>query len=104
MHAPPCDRRGRTNKVGPERDGLDGRTSGSAAGDSHSDANKKSGTVRDRANVEKSIADPCATIPGTKMIVPGITNLKKVESLRAYAGRFGPDGQKKRVRRSRSRR
>lgn len=86
---------GAKNKVGPELNGLDGRHSGSAPGYSYSEANKKSGIVWDKANFEKYINDPRGTIPGTKMIFPGIKNPKEVDNLWAYVSQFGPDGKKK---------
>jgi cytochrome c len=86
---------GAKNKVGPELNGLDGRHSGSVAGYSYSEANKKSGVVWSKETFEKYIADPRAKIPGTKMIFPGIKNPKEVENLWAYVSQFGPDGKKK---------
>ncbi len=83
------------NKVGPELNGLDGRHSGTAPGYSYSDANKNSGIVWNEANFKKYIHDPRATIPGTKMIFPGVKNEKQVDSLWAYLKQFGPDGNKK---------
>jgi cytochrome c len=86
---------GAKNKVGPELNGLDGRHSGTAPGYSYSEANKKSGIVWNEANFKKYIHDPRATIPGTKMIFPGVKNEKQVDNLWAYLKQFGPDGGKK---------
>lgn len=86
---------GAKNKVGPELNGLDGRHSGTAAGYSYSEANKKSGITWTKDTFEKYITDPRATIPGTKMIFPGIKNEKERDNLWAYISQFGPDGQKK---------
>jgi len=83
------------NKVGPELNGLDGRHSGSTPGYSYSDANKNSGIVWNEANFKKYIHDPRATIPGTKMIFPGVKNDTQVDNLWAYLKQFGPDGNKK---------
>jgi cytochrome c len=86
---------GAKNFVGPELNGLDGRHSGSAAGYSYSDANKNSGIVWNETTFKEYIKDPRATIPGTKMIFPGIKNDKEVDNLWAYLKQFGPDGKKK---------
>jgi cytochrome c len=86
---------GAKNKVGPELNGLDGRHSGTAPGYSYSAANKNSGIVWNEQNFKKYIHDPRATIPGTKMIFPGVKNEKEVDNLWAYLKQFGPDGKKK---------
>jgi cytochrome c len=83
------------NKVGPELNGLDGRHSGTAPGYSYSDANKSSGIVWNEATFKKYIHDPRATIPGTKMIFPGVKNEQQADNLWAYLKQFGPDGNKK---------
>ena len=86
---------GAKNKVGPERNGIDGRHSGTAPGYSYSEANKKSGVTWDKTQFLEYIKDPRAKIPGTKMIFPGIKNEKEAESLWAYLSSFGADGKKK---------
>ena len=86
---------GAKNKVGPELNGLDGRHSGSVAGYSYSDANKKSGIVWNEETFKKYIKDPRAMVPGTKMIFPGISKEKDVGNLWAYVKQFGADGKKK---------
>ncbi len=86
---------GAKNKVGPELNGLDGRKTGSAPGYNYSNANKNSGITWNKEAFEKYITDPRATIPGTKMIFPGIKNDKERDNLWAYISQFGPDGKKK---------
>ena len=83
------------NKVGPQLNGLDGRTSGSTAGYNFSDANKKSGITWNEATFLDYIKDPRAKIPGTKMIFPGIKNETEAKALWAYLKQFGADGKKK---------
>jgi len=83
------------NKVGPQLNGLDGRTSGSASGYNFSDANKKSGITWNEATFLDYIKDPRAKIPGTKMIFPGIKNETEAKNLWAHLKQFGPDGKKK---------
>ena len=83
------------NKVGPELNGIDGRSSGSAPGDNYSDANKKSGITWNEAAFMEYIKDPRAKIQGTKMIFPGIKNETEAKDLWAYLKQFGADGKKK---------
>jgi cytochrome c len=83
------------NKVGPQLNGLDGRPTGSAAGYSYSDANKKSGITWNEATFLEYIKDPRAKIPGTKMIFSGIKNETEAKNLWAYLKQFGADGKKK---------
>ena len=83
------------NKVGPELNGIEGRSSGSAPGYNYSDANKKSGITWNEAAFMEYIKDPRAKIPGTKMIFPGIKNETEAKDLWAYLRQFGADGKKK---------
>jgi cytochrome c len=83
---------GATNLVGPELNGLDGRHSGSVAGYSYSDANKKSGIVWGEATFKEYIQDPRAKIPGTKMIFAGIKNEQEINDLWAYVKQFDAEG------------
>jgi cytochrome c len=80
------------NKVGPEQNGLDGRTAGTVAGFNYSEANKKSGIVWNDATFKEYIADPRAKIPGTKMIFPGIKDPKEAGDLWAYIKQFDAEG------------
>ena len=80
------------NKVGPEQNGLDGRTAGTVAGYTYSEANKKSGIVWNDATFKEYIADPRAKIPGTKMIFPGIKDPKEAGDLWAYIKQFDAEG------------
>ena len=51
---------GAQNKVGPEQNGLDGRTAGTVAGYTYSEANKKSGIVWNEETFKQYIVDPRA--------------------------------------------
>jgi cytochrome c len=84
---------GAANKVGPELNGLDGRTAGTAPNYSYSDANKNSGIVWNEATFKEYIVNPMAKIPGTKMAFPGIKNETEIGNLWAYLKQFGPDGK-----------
>ena len=83
---------GAVNKVGPEQNGLDGRTAGTVAGYTYSAANKNSGIVWSDATFKEYIADPRAKIPGTKMIFPGIKDPKEATDLWAYIKQFDAEG------------
>jgi cytochrome c len=86
---------GAENKVGPELNGLDGRSAGTAAGFNYSDANKNSGIVWNEATFKDYIQSPQTKIPGTKMVFPGITNPQEVDDLWAYIKQFDANGEVK---------
>ena len=93
----PCHDVGPTakNKVGPVLNGLDGRKSGSVAGDSYSDANKGSGITWNDASFLEYIKDPKAKIPNTKMTFAGIKNEDEAKNLWAYLKQYDADGKTK---------
>ena len=84
---------GAANKVGPQLNGLDGRTAGTAANYSYSDANKNSGMVWNEASFKEYIVSPMAKIPGTKMAFPGIKNETEIANLWGYLKQYGADGK-----------
>jgi len=57
---------GAKNFVGPELNGLIGRTTGSVPDYNYSDANKNSGITWDEAKLKEYLANPKGVIPGTK--------------------------------------
>jgi cytochrome c len=83
---------GAQNKIGPELNGLDGRTAGTVPNFDYSDANKSSGIVWNEATFEEYIKNPQAKIPGTKMIFPGIKNEQQAKDLWAYVSQFDANG------------
>jgi len=93
----PCHDVGPTakNKVGPQLNGLDGRTSGTIAGYNYSDANKSAGIVWNEASFLDYIKDPKAKIPNTKMVFVGIKDLAEAKNLWAYLKQFDADGKQK---------
>ena len=86
---------GAKNKIGPELNGLDGRTAGTIPDFSYSDANKNSGIVWGEAKFKEYIQDPRGVVPGTKMIFAGIKNPQEINDLWAYVSQFKADGSKK---------
>ncbi|KPF62602.1 hypothetical protein IP69_20190 [Bosea sp. AAP35] len=85
---------GAKNIVGPQMNGLFGRTAGTVEGYSYSAANKNSGITWDEAVFAEYIKDPRAKIPGTKMVFAGIKNEKEIGDLTAFLKQFGKDGKK----------
>lgn len=72
------------NKVGPSLHGVVGREAGSIADFDYSDANKNSGITWTPEQLFTYLADPQATIPGTKMIYPGLKDAQQRADLIAY--------------------
>ncbi|WP_376984520.1 c-type cytochrome [Bosea sp. R86505] len=91
-----CHQIGETAKniVGPQLNGLFGRTAGTVEGYSYSAANKNSGITWDEAVFAEYIKDPRGKIPGTKMVFAGIKNEKEIADLTAFLKQFGKDGKK----------
>ncbi len=77
------------------KNGLDGRHSGTAEGYSYSDANKNSGITWNEVQFKDYIKDPKAKIPGTKMVFAGIKNEKEASDLWAFLARYDKDGKTK---------
>src|SRR5271166_5870439 len=72
------------NMIGPSLFGIVGRKAGTIEGFHYSAANKSSGLTWDEATLEKYLADPKATVPGTIMTYPGLKNGAQREDLVAY--------------------
>ena len=81
------------NGVGPELNGLFGRTSGSVAGYNYSDANKSSGITWDEAVFAEYMRNPKAKIPGTKMAFAGLKDEKQIADLTVYLKQFDASGK-----------
>jgi cytochrome c len=85
---------GAKNAVGPELNGVVGRKAGTVEGYSYSPANKNSGLTWDDATLKEYLKNPRAKIPNTKMIFPGLSNEKDIDSVIAYLKQFDPAGKK----------
>jgi cytochrome c len=72
------------NKVGPSLFGVIGRKSASLDGYDYSEAMKKFDHAWDAQSLDTYLADPRATVPGTKMIFPGIKDNKERDDVIAY--------------------
>ena len=72
------------NRVGPSLFGVVGRKSGSVDGFHYSDGNKNSGLTWDQATLDKYLADPRGTVPGTTMTYAGVKNEEQRRDIIAY--------------------
>ncbi len=72
------------NRVGPTMFGVVGRKSGSVEGFHYSDGNKNSGLTWDQATLDKYLADPRGTVPGTTMTYAGVKNDEQRRDIIAY--------------------
>ncbi|KZE33697.1 cytochrome c family protein [Chelatococcus daeguensis] len=81
------------NKIGPQLNGLFGRTAGSVEGYTYSPANKQSGITWTEETFANYIKDPRGAIKGTKMVFAGIRNEQEVRDLTAYLRSFAADGE-----------
>ncbi len=73
--------------VGPEQNNLIGSAAGSRPGYNYSPAMKEAGAkglVWTPENLNKFLENPKATVPGTKMVFPGLKNAKDREDVIAY--------------------
>ena len=72
------------DRVGPRHCGLIGRRAGSVAGFDYSDAMKQSKLTWTQENLERFLADPPGTVPGTTMTYAGVPDAKERADLIAY--------------------
>ena len=72
------------DRVGPRHCGLIGRRAGSVAGFDYSDAMKQSKLTWTRENLDRFLADPLGTVPGTTMTYAGVPDAKERVDLIAY--------------------
>jgi cytochrome c len=72
------------NKIGPSLFGIVGRKAASVDNFNYSEAMKKFDHTWDAETLDTYLADPRATVPGTKMIFPGIKDEKERQDVIAY--------------------
>ena len=72
------------NKLGPSLFGVVGRKSATLDNFNYSEAMKKFDQVWDEETLDKYLADPRGTVPGTKMIFPGIKDKTERDHVIAY--------------------
>ena len=80
------------NRVGPQLNGLFGRTAGSVEGYRFSDANANSGIVWSEDIFAEYIRNPRGYIPGTKMAFVGLKKDDEIANITAYLKQFQTDG------------
>jgi cytochrome c len=72
------------SRTGPKHCGLLGRRAGAVPGYEYSDAMKRSKLVWNESTLERFLADPLKTVPGTKMTYAGVTDRRERADLIAY--------------------
>jgi cytochrome c len=72
------------NKIGPSLFEIVGRKSATLENFNYSDAMKKFDHTWDEETLDTYLADPRATVPGTKMIFPGIKDKTERDDVIAY--------------------
>lgn len=72
------------NRTGPKHCGVVGRHAGSVPGYDYSPAMKKSSIVWDEKTLNRFLADPLKTVPGTTMTYAGVPDAKDRADLIAY--------------------
>ena len=72
------------NKIGPSLFGVFGRKSATLEDFNYSEAMKKFDHTWDEGTLDEYLADPRATVPGTKMIFPGIKDKTERDDVIAY--------------------
>jgi cytochrome c len=72
------------NRGGPSLFGTVGRKAGGVDGFHYSDGNKNSGLTWDQATLDKYLADPRGTVPGTTMTYAGVKNEEQRRDIIAY--------------------
>ena len=72
------------DRVGPRHCGVIGRPAGSVAGFEYSPAMKRSKLTWTRESLERFLADPIGTVPGTTMTYAGVPDAKERGDLIAF--------------------
>jgi cytochrome c len=84
------------DRTGPRHCGLFGRRAGSVPGFAYSDAMKRSKLVWNAKTLDRFIANPLKTVPGTAMGYAGVTDARERADLIAYLESAGKSGECKR--------
>jgi len=80
------------NGVGPQLNGVVGRTSAAVADYRYSPAMQAAGLTWDAATLMAFLQKPQAVVPGTKMTAAGLTKEADFANLLVYLEQFGPTG------------
>jgi len=77
------------DRVGPRHCGLLGRRAGKVPGFRYSDAMRRSKLTWDVKTLDRFLADPTKTVPGTTMTYAGVTDAKERADLIAWLDAAG---------------
>lgn len=77
------------DRVGPRHCGLIGRHAGAVPGFAYSQSMKASGIVWNARTLDRFLADPLRTVPGTTMTYAGVPESRERTDLIAYLARAG---------------
>lgn len=77
------------DRAGPRHCGLLGRRAGTVPGFDYSEPMKRSGIVWDKATLDRFLADPLKSVPGTAMGYAGIMDPQERADLIVYLERAG---------------
>ena len=72
------------NKLGPSLAGVVGRPSGEQGGFNYSDAMQGAHVTWDEKTLDEYITDPRKTVPGNKMLFPGVKNPEERHAIIDY--------------------
>jgi cytochrome c len=72
------------DRVGPRHCGLFGRRAGSVPGFAYSESMKRSKIIWNEKTLDRFLADPPKTVPGTAMTYAGVADAKERAELIAY--------------------
>jgi cytochrome c len=72
------------DRVGPRHCGIFGRRAGSVPGFAYSEAMRASGIMWNRQTLDRFLADPLGTVPGTFMTYAGIQDAEERAQLLAF--------------------
>ena len=72
------------DRTGPKHCGLIGRRAGSVPGFDYSPAMKRAGFVWNEQTLDRFLADPLKTVPGTAMTYAGVADAQERADLIAY--------------------
>lgn len=84
------------DRTGPRHCGLFGRRAGSVEGFPYSEAMKRSGIIWNRKTLDRFLADPVKSMPGTNMGYAGVKDEKERAALIAYLAHANTSGDCKR--------
>lgn len=82
------------DRTGPRHCGLFGRRAGGVPGFAYSQAMKRSRIVWDAGTLDRFIADPMKTVPGTAMGYAGVKDARERADLIAYLRVAGASGSR----------